>query len=89
VEFPHDPWQFYMDLFWNKQLFILKLCIIFVVVLPKFFYSNTWNTKVLQRFLVLIHLKINKKISTVIKILVLGSSTLAFLPSFLAEFGEF
>jgi hypothetical protein len=46
-----------MDIFWNKQLSILKFHIIFVSMLPKFFYSHTWNNQVLQRFLGFIILK--------------------------------
>jgi hypothetical protein len=50
-----------MDLSWNKQLSILKFRIILVDLLPKFFYSHTWTSQVLQRFIVLIILKIIKK----------------------------
>jgi hypothetical protein len=33
VNFLHDPLQLYIDMFWNKQLSILKFLTIFVVVL--------------------------------------------------------
>jgi hypothetical protein len=54
MEFLHDPRQFYMDLFWNKQLSILKFPIIFVIVSPKFFYGHTCSRLVLQWFLELV-----------------------------------
>jgi hypothetical protein len=46
-----------MDMFWNKRLSILKFPIIFVAMLQKFFYSHTFNSQVLQRFLDFIILK--------------------------------
>jgi hypothetical protein len=46
-----------MDMLWNKWLSILKFHIIFVVLLPKFFYSHTWNSQVLQSFLCFISIK--------------------------------
>jgi hypothetical protein len=55
-----------MDMFWNKRLSILKFPIIFVVILPKFFYSHTFNSQVLQQFLGFIILK------TIIKFLHYG-----------------
>jgi hypothetical protein len=44
-------------MFWNKRLSILKFPIIFVALLPKFFYSHTFRSQVLQRFLGFIILK--------------------------------
>jgi hypothetical protein len=46
-----------MDMFWNKWLPILKFPIIFVTIFQKFFYSHTFNSQVLQRFLGFIILK--------------------------------
>jgi hypothetical protein len=46
-----------MDVFWKKRLSILKFLIIFVVVLPKFFYSHSFKSQVLQQFLGFIILK--------------------------------
>jgi hypothetical protein len=46
-----------MDMFWNKRLSILKFPIIFVTMLPKFFYSHTFKSQALQRFLGFIILK--------------------------------
>jgi hypothetical protein len=40
-----------MEMFWDKRLSILKFPIIFVTMLPKFFYSHTFNSQVLQWFL--------------------------------------
>jgi hypothetical protein len=48
-------------MFWNKLLSILKLPIIFVATLLKFFYNQTFNSQVLQRFLGFIILKTNTK----------------------------
>jgi hypothetical protein len=39
-----------MDMFWNKWLSILKFSYIFVAMLPKFFYTHTYKSQVLQRF---------------------------------------
>jgi hypothetical protein len=47
---------------WNKRLSILKLCIIFITILTKFFYCHTWKTQDLQQFIVLIIFEITKKI---------------------------
>jgi hypothetical protein len=55
-----------MDMFWNKQLSILKSPIIFVAMLSKFFYSHTFNSQVLLQFLDFIILK------TIIKFLQYG-----------------
>jgi hypothetical protein len=41
MEFLHDKCELHMDMFWNKWLSILKLCIFFVVMSPKFLYSHT------------------------------------------------
>jgi hypothetical protein len=46
-----------MDMFWSKWLFILKFLYIFVAMLPKFFYTHTYKSQVLQRFLGFINLK--------------------------------
>jgi hypothetical protein len=46
-----------MDMFWNKRLSILKFPIIFIAILSKFFYSHTFKSQVLQRFLGFIILK--------------------------------
>jgi hypothetical protein len=46
-----------MDMFWNKRLSILKFPIIFVAMLPKFLYSHTFKSQVLQQFLGFIILK--------------------------------
>jgi ribosomal protein L39E len=40
-----------MDMFWNKRFSILKFSYIFVAMLPKFFYTHTYKSQVLQRFL--------------------------------------
>jgi hypothetical protein len=48
-------------MFWNKQLCILKFAIIFVAMLPKFFYSHTFNNQVLKWFLGFIIPKTIKK----------------------------
>jgi hypothetical protein len=53
-------------MFWNKWLSILKFPIIFIAMLPKFFYNHTFNSQVLQRFLGCIILK------TIIKFLHYG-----------------
>jgi hypothetical protein len=50
-----------MDMFWNKRLSILKFHIIFVAMLPKFFYNHTWNNQVLQHFIMFIIFKTTKK----------------------------
>jgi hypothetical protein len=46
-----------MDMFWNKLLSILKFQYIFVATLPKFFYTHTYKSQVLQWFLGFIILK--------------------------------
>jgi hypothetical protein len=46
-----------MNMFWNKRLSILKFLYIFVAMLPKFFYSHTYKSHVLQRFFGFIILK--------------------------------
>jgi hypothetical protein len=55
-----------MDMFWNKWLSILKFPIIFVTMLPKFFYRHTFSSQVLQQFFGFIILK------TIIKFLHYG-----------------
>jgi hypothetical protein len=46
-----------MDMFWNKWLSILKFPYIYVTMFPKFFYTHTYKSQVLQRFLGFIILK--------------------------------
>jgi hypothetical protein len=46
-----------MDIFWNKRLSIVKFPIIFIAMLPKFFYSHTFKSQVLQWFFGFIFLK--------------------------------
>jgi hypothetical protein len=55
-----------MDMFWNKWLSILKFPYMFVAMFPKFFYSHTYKSQVLQWFLGFIILK------TIIKFLQYG-----------------
>jgi hypothetical protein len=44
-------------MFWNKRLSILKFLYIFVAMLPKFFYTHTYKSQVIQWFLGFIILK--------------------------------
>jgi hypothetical protein len=46
-----------MDMFWNKRLSILKFPYIHVAMLPKFFYTHTYKSQVLQWFLGFVILK--------------------------------
>jgi hypothetical protein len=85
VEFLYHNRQLYMNMFWNKHLSVLKFCLIYVAMLPKFFYSQTWNSQVLERFLVLIIFKTSKKYLRPLKFLSLRHEALGRQPPIVAS----